>query len=166
MGNMENLPYDKPGMSRELEPSWFYRDDGAVVMIFRDQAGSFKKLASVSYDRGENWSNPLIINTPDSRAKQSAGNLPGGTAFMINNPSGNKSRFPLVITLSDDGFYFDRAFLLRAGGDDLPPMKNQGKYKRSGYSYPKSILWKNFLYTGYAENKENVVLTRIPLANL
>lgn len=43
---------------------------------------------------------------PDSRAKQSAGNLPDATAFMVNNPSGDKLLLPLAITLSDDGRLF------------------------------------------------------------
>ena len=123
-------------------------------MIFRDQASSFKKLASISYDGGETWTMPTLVNTPDSRAKQSAGNLPDGTAYMINNPSETKTRIPLAITLSKDGFCFDRAYLLRAGGKDLQVQRFEGKYKRKGYSYPKSVIWQNYLYVSYATNKQ------------
>lgn len=165
-GEMKNMHTANKNMSRELEPSWFYRKDSAIVMIFRDQESSFKKLASVSRDNGLNWTTPVIVDTPDSRAKQSAGNLPDGTAFMVNNPSGNKDRFPLVITLSSDGFLFDKAYLLRSGGDDLQPMRYKGKYKRAGYSYPKSVIWGDYLYVSYATNKEDVELTRIPIGNL
>lgn len=165
VGKMENLAITN-GMSRAIEPSWFYRQDGAVVMIFRDQNSTFKKLASISFNDGLTWTTPQIVNTPDSRAKQSAGNLPNGTAFMVNNPSGNKNRFPLVITLSKNGFLFDKAFLLRAGGQNLQPMKYKGKYKRIGYSYPKSVIWNNYLYISYATNKEDVELTRIPISSL
>ncbi|MCB0533583.1 MAG: exo-alpha-sialidase [Saprospiraceae bacterium] len=161
-GALQNLPSDG-SMSREIEPSWFYRQDSAIVMIFRDQHSTFKKLASISRDQGATWTTPVLVNTPDSRAKQSAGNLPNGTAFMVNNPSGNKARIPLVITLSKDGFVFDRAFLVRSGGKDLQPQRFPGKYKRAGYSYPKSVLWGDFLYIGYATNKEDVELTRIPI---
>ncbi|HSD07309.1 sialidase family protein, partial [Flavobacterium sp.] len=137
-GKMKNLPSKETSISRELEPSWFYRNDGAIIMIFRDQNGTFKKLASISHDNGLTWTTPTLIDTPDSRAKQSAGNFPNGMAFMVNNPSGNKNRSPLVITLSKDGFLFDKAYLLRSGGNDLQPMRTDGKYKRIGYSYPKS----------------------------
>lgn len=166
-GAMKNLPSNK-NMSRELEPSWFYRKkDNAIVMIFRDQKSTFKKLASISFDDGLSWTTPQIVDTPDSRAKQSAGNLPNGIAFMVNNPSGNKNRYPLAITLSKDGFVFNKAFLLRSGNqDDLQPMQFNGKYKRIGYSYPKSIIWNNFLYVSYATNKEDVELTRIPISSL
>lgn len=165
-GAMKNLPSKDALITRELEPSWFCRADGAIVMVFRDQSGTFKKLASVSHNNGVTWTTPVLIDTPDSRAKQSAGNLPDGTAFMVNNPSGSKNRFPLVITLSKDGFLFDKAYLLRSGGKDLQPMKTDGKYKRIGYSYPKSFVWGNYLYVGYATNKEDVEVTRIPLEGL
>lgn len=164
-GCMAHLPFEGT-VSRELEPSWFYRTDGAVVMIFRDQASSFRKLASVSFDRGATWSTPVVTEMPDSRAKQSAGNLPDGTAFQVNNPSQNKTRFPLVIVLSLDGLLFDCAFLLRAGGRDLQPLRYEGKYKRIGYHYPKSVVWNDCLYIGYATNKEDVELTRVPMSSL
>lgn len=166
-GKMKNLPSDK-NMSRAIEPSWFYRKkDKAIVMVFRDQESTFKKLASVSYDNGVTWTMPQLVDTPDSRAKQSAGNLPDGTAFMVNNPSGSKTRIPLVVTLSEDGFLFDKAFLLRSGNEsDLQPMRFEGKYKRVGYSYPKSVIWNNYLYVSYATNKEDVELTRVPIESL
>ncbi|KXI26908.1 hypothetical protein AX660_03070 [Paraglaciecola hydrolytica] len=164
-GKIPNLPHTGT-VSRELEPSWFVKKDRSIVMIFRDQASSYKTLASVSTDNGQNWSAPALTALPDSRAKQSAGNLPDGSAFIINNPSADNTRIPLAITLSADGSVFDRSYLLRAGGEDLPPQKYQGKYKRAGYSYPKSIVWKNFVYVSYAVNKEDIVVTRAPLNSL
>lgn len=163
--DMQNLPH-KPGMSRELEPSWYRRSDGKIVMVFRDQHNSFRKLAAISEDNASSFSIPVLTNFPDSRAKQSAGNLPDGTAFQVSNPSGNKNRIPLVITLSKGGQLFDKAFLLRSGADDLQALRYDGKYKRIGYSYPKSVIWKDYLYVSYATNKEDVEVTRIPLANL
>ncbi|WP_242086957.1 exo-alpha-sialidase [Aestuariivivens sediminis] len=165
-GKLKNMPTNNKNMSRAIEPSWFYRKDGTIVMIFRDQNSSFKKLASMSRDNGVSWTMPKIIDTPDSRAKQSAGNLPNGIAYMVNNPSGNKNRFPLVITLSEEGKLFDKAYLLRSGGDDLQALRFEGKYKRKGYSYPKSVVWGHYLYVSYATNKEDIELTRIPIDSL
>ena len=164
-GTMNHLSFEG-SVSRELEPSWFLKQDGSIVILFRDQASSFRKLASVSHDRGETWSTPAVTEIPDSRAKQSAGNLPDGTAYQVNCPSGSKTRFPLVIILSRNGALFDRAYLLRSGGEDLQPKRFEGKYKRIGYSYPKSIIWKDYIYIAYATNKEDVELTRIPLKSL
>ncbi|MBU2985200.1 exo-alpha-sialidase [Saccharophagus degradans] len=164
-GHMTNLPH-KPGISRELEPSWFLNAQGEAVMTFRDQGGSYKVLASVSRDNGESWSLPMETNMPDSRAKQSAGNLPDGRAYIVNNPSGVKARFPLVLSVSNDGKWFDEAWLLRAGDEDMPAVAFEGRYKRVGYSYPKSIVWNNAVYVAYAESKENIVVTRVPIDEL
>lgn len=161
IATMDNLPH-QPGISRELEPSWFLNRQGDPVMVFRDQGSSFTVLASRSNDQGKTWSTPALTNMPDSRAKQSAGNFPDGTAYLVNNPSGSKERIPLVLTLSKNGYWFDRALLLRSR-NDLSPMRYEGKYKRVGYSYPKSMLWKNQLWVSYAENKEDIVVTSVQL---
>ena len=102
---------------------------------------------------------------PDSCAKQSAGNLSDGKAFLVNAPNTGKVRIPLALTLSKDGARFDRAFLLR-GQADLPPLRYPGKYKHPGFHYPKSVVWNGYLYVGYAVNKEDVGLTRVPLSSL
>ncbi|MBC8026968.1 MAG: exo-alpha-sialidase, partial [Steroidobacteraceae bacterium] len=162
-GRISLLPNDGK-VSRELEPSLFLRGD-CVVMVFRDEASSFRQLAAESCDRGANWSAPAVTGMPDSRAKQSAGNLPDGTAFLINAPRGDRIRIPLAITLSPDGRTFDRALSLR-GESDLQPRRYEGRYKRPGYHYPKSVIWGDHLYVSYATNKEDVELTRVPLTGL
>ncbi|SDX33765.1 sialidase family protein [Roseicitreum antarcticum] len=164
-GAMTNLPTGNPDISRELEPSAYMRGDGALVAVFRDQGNSFYKLASVSEDAGETWSDPVLTNMPDARTKQSAGNLPDGTAYLVGNPHPNKARMPLAVVLSDDGYRFDRAFLLRAASD-MQPMRFEGQYKRPSYSYPKSVVWNGHLYAAYATNKEDAELTRVPLESL
>ncbi len=164
-GALRNLEF-KPPTSRELEPSLFRRaHDGALVMVFRDQASTYRQLAAVSTDRGATWSTPVPTAMPDARAKQSAGNLPDGTAFLVNCPSGTRERVPLAVTLGRDGHVFDRSLLLRGTGD-LPPLRYPGKYKRPGYHYPKSLVADGFLYVVYATNKEDVELTRVPLSAL
>lgn len=162
IGKMKNLKFNDKNKTRELEPSWFMRDDNEIVMIMRDQNSTFKKLASVSTDYGATWSDSHIIDTPDSRSKQSAGNLSDGRAFMIYNPSNEKRRLPLALVMSDDGYHFDKAYLLRSGNtDDLPKQRKVGKYKRMGYSYPKSIVVGNKIYCVYATNKEDIEVTEI-----
>lgn len=163
MGQMENLPMNSEKSSRELEPSWYIRNDDAIVMVMRDQSSTYKKLASVSHDNGNTWTTPVIVDTPDSRSKQCAGNLPNDKgAYMIYNPSKDKERLPLCIVMSEDGYMFDKAYLLRSSShDDLPTMRQIGKYKRMGYSYPKSTTYKNKIYVSYATNKEDIEITEI-----
>jgi len=164
LGRLKNLAY-KPHISRELEPSWYLDASKHAVMIFRDQGGSFKVLSSVSEDNGESWSTPKVSNMPDSRAKLSAGNLPNGIAYIVNNPSGEKRRSPLVLSLSKDGKVFDKAFALHTE-EGLPKMRFEGKYKRIGYSYPKSIVWNDALWVSYAVNKEDIAVTKVPISEL
>ena len=158
--------HDRGKQSRELEPSLYQRHDSTLVMIFRDQAGSFRKIASISSDHGETWTEPMITNIPDARVKQSAGNLPDGTAYLVGNPTGAKRRWPLVALLSKDGCRFDKAILLRAGGSDLQPQRYPGKAKTLGYSYPKSMVHHGKLYIAYATNKEDVEYTTVDLNTL
>ena len=131
-------------------------------VFFRDQASSFRKLAAESHDRGESWTAPRETEIPDGRTKQCAGNLPDGRAFYIGNPVPAKDRTTLAYATSDDGITFSAPVALRTP-DDLPPQQYEGKYKTLGYSYPKATLHGNALYVAYSENKERIVITRIPL---
>ncbi|SCL28273.1 Chitinase A, N-terminal domain [Micromonospora pallida] len=164
-GQFTNQP-NNSGMSRELEPSWYQRADGSIVMVFRDQGGNtFRKLAAVSTDNGETWSDSVVTNVPDGRTKQSAGNLPDGTAYLVGNPTGTRNRYPLSVLVSADGVTFDVAYNLRTA-EDLQPLRYVGLYKNLGYSYPKSIVWKDHLYVAYATNKEDVQISRLPVADI
>jgi hypothetical protein len=147
--------------TRELEPSVFQREDGVLVMVFRDQESSYKKLASVSIDRGETWTPAVETAFPDSRSKQCAGNLPDGTSFLIGNPGPEKDRSLLILATASDGKTFDQAWILRK---DPPEKRFDGKAKTLGYSYPKAIVDKDFLYVAYSVNKEEIAVTRLPLA--
>jgi len=158
---------DNGKQSREIEPSQYRQPDGTLVMLFRDQKSSFRKLAAVSKDRGERWSKPVMTNLPDARTKQCAGNLPDGRSFMVSCPANDKRRWPLVLQLSQDGIVFDKAILLRSGlSTDLPPRRYEGKYKTLGYNYPKAMTYQGNLYVSYSTNKEDVECTVIPLYKL
>ena len=135
-------------------------------MVFRDQNSTYFNMASVSGDRGETWTKPVNTNMPDSRSKQSAGNFKNGTAFIINNPVNNKTRMPLVLTLSENGKLFNTSYIIRKGGKDIQPLRYEGTYKRLGYHYPKSFIWNNNLYISYATNKEDVEYTKVQLTSL
>ncbi len=150
--------------ARGVEPAIFKRADGHLVCIFRDMHGSYRSLASLSTDGGLTWSTPTLTEMPDSGSMQSAGNLPDGTAYLINVPAQHTdNRVPLAITLSPDGHNFDRAYILR---DEIPDVRFAGKEKFSGYSYPHSWVWQDHLYVVYATSKENVEVTRVRLDDL
>ena len=153
------------GTGKPLEPSQYRLPDGTLVMLFRDQASSFVKLASTSADEGESWTAPASTDIPDSRSKQCAGNLPDGRAFWVGNPTGSKSRRLLVLALSPDGLLFDRAFLL-ASPANLPSRRHPGHYKTLGYNYPKAEVLNGFLWISFSVNKEDAALIRVPVEEL
>lgn len=151
---------DRGTQSRGIEPSLFIRLDGTIVMLFRDQASSFRKLAAESKDRGETWTTPYMTELIDSRSKQCAGNLPDGRAFIVGNPATSKDRTTLAVNFSNDGQEFGNMVILRSP-DDLSIQKYKGRYKTLGYSYPKAVLHRRWLYVTYSENKEKAMVTRL-----
>ena len=144
------------------EPSFFLRPDGTVVATLRNYSGFLH--ATVSTDNGETWSPVAQTNFPDSTARTSAGNLPDGTAFIINNSMPKKfDRSLLTIALSQDGESFDSAWLVRG---EPTEMRYEGRSKLNGWQYPHATVWKDALYVAYSINKEDVALTRIALKEL
>jgi BNR repeat-like domain len=112
---------------------------------------------------GQSWSEPRRVIGEDGTPID--GNLPDGTAYLVNSPRAGRERIPLAVTLSADGKVFDRSFLLR-GASDLQPLRYEGRHKRPGYHYPKSVVAGGFLYVAYATNKEDVQVMRVPLSSL
>lgn len=149
---------------RGIEPSWFARADGRPVIVFRDMNRSGRLLAALGEVGGERFGEMVEVDYPDSNSMQCAGNLPDGTAYVVNNPVSN-SRQTLGIALSRDGKHFDRAYALRGPGD-RQPLRYEGRHKTLGYSYPGAVVWGDHLYVAYATNKEDAEITRIPLSSL
>lgn len=173
-----------------MEPSVYQKTDGTTVMEFR--TGSYYKYASASTDNGVTWTAVEATNVPDAHTKQSAGNLPDGTSYLVGTPKNVKSadvtdsnterllRKPLAILLSKDGTTFDTGYCLRTsddnGGknasgtyDDIDAAGGHaysGLYKRPGYHYTKSMVANGYLWISYATNKETVQVTRIPLSDI
>ena len=160
---MPQPPTTHPQYGRGIEPTWFRRPDGTLVMLFRDMNKSGRLLACEGSPDATTWTMPVETNFPDSNSMPCAGNLPDGTAYVINNPTPNGPRVPLTIALSDDGRTFRRAFLVRG---KAPARRYDGKYKSQGYSYPGAAVWGDSLYVCYAMNKEDAQVTRLPLAAL
>lgn len=156
---------DRGTQSRGMEPSLYIKPDGTIVMLFRDQASTFRKLASESTDRGLTWSKPYLTELTDSRSKQSAGNLPDGRAYIVSNPTGSKDRTTLGIAFSTDGTAFGEYMILRSP-EDLSRQMRTGRYKTIGYSYPKTFVHDGYIYISYCENKEKVMITRLKIRNL
>jgi hypothetical protein len=144
------------------EPSFYSRRDGTIVATLRNYSGYLH--ASVSTDNGQTWGTPTQTDFPDSTARTSAGNLPDGTAYIINNAMPKQfDRSLLTMALSQDGIRFDRASLVRG---EPTKRRYDGKHKLDGWQYPHALVWKKTLYVAYSINKEDIGLTRIALKDL
>jgi hypothetical protein len=149
------------------EPTEAYHlPDGSRARIFRD-ASRGSGCQYVQFESGDGpthengWQMPQRTDFPDAYSRSAAGNLPDGTAYIINNP-GN-GRDPLVISLSSDGLTFDRHAIICC---DTPPVQFVGVAKGQGFQYPHARINDGMLHVLYSIGKEDMELTSIPLAEL
>ncbi len=144
------------------EPSFFLRRDGTVVATLRNYSGFLHTCSSA--DNGQTWTPVQQTNFPDSTARTSAGNLPDGTAWIINNSMAKQfDRSRLTIALSKDGRLFNSVRIIR---DEPTKRRYDGNSKLDGWQYPHAVVWKDNLYIAYSINKEDVGVTQIAIKDL
>jgi hypothetical protein len=168
--NQQTRPKAADG-SQLCEPTqaWTLKD-GTRVRLFRDLGNkqrkrepSWRQYVQYSYDSGETWTPAVRTDFPDASARSAAGNLPDGTAYVINNPGSRGRRDPLVISLARDGLTFDRHAVVR---HKASPPRHQGRWKSSGFQYPHATIMGDDLFVIYSIGKEDMAVTRIPLESL
>lgn len=151
------------------EPTYAWRlPGGDLARIWRDLGGSHREYISYRLVHGRHWSYPEKTNWPDANSRSSAGNLPNGTAYVVNNPrpgnvNGFSARDPLVISLANSGVIFKRAAIIRVSG---PPRRFAGRWKNRGFQYPSSVVVGKNLWVMYSVNKEDVQVSKIPIASI
>ena len=145
-------------------------NDAALVRFWRDLGNkelnrkpSFQQYVQFSYDSGEHWTPAVRTNFPDACSRSAAGNLPDGTAYVINNPGPGGKRDPLIISLARDGLTFDRQAVIAHSSEAL---RYEGLYKMDGFQYPHATAMGNYLFVIYSIGKEDMAVTRIPLESL
>lgn len=126
------------------------------------------------------WSVPQPAGFTDVDTNLNAGALPaGGGIYLLHNPVLTSPRNPLVLSLSEDGIDFNRAFAL--ANCFLPPYSNPGqpngcslrhpgKGHAPGPQYPQGIVVEEngvtlFVAT-FSNNKEDIWVTSTPLSVL
>jgi len=145
------------------EPTVFRRPDGALVKLGRDKQGSRRIYAALSRDEGKTWDAAVRTNIPDSPSKAVSGTLPDGRIYLVGNQVIGGRRDPLVIALSRDGVSFDWAGAIRTGA---PKIRHPGRAKGEGFQYPSAVVAGDALWVIYSIGKEDVAMSRIPLASL
>lgn len=160
----KRIPIDQAEPFHRLDEPTIYRaSDGTVHLIIRDGAKSGKLVRSISQDGGKTWSKPVHTNYPDATSKNFTGKLSNGTYILINNPD-PKSRDPLAVTTSHDGWTFAHPAAIRK---NAPERRYIGRAKGSGsLQYPHAMEFGGSLWVIYSTNKEDIEVTEIRLADL
>lgn len=155
-----DIPIEDLSVIGYAEPNFIARKNDTVALL-RNYSG---KLYASRSDNGEIWTEAEQTAIPDSTARFATGQLPSGVHYLINNATNAKfDRSALVLTLSKDGSKLSRGFLLRS---EPTKMRFEGKHKLDGWQYPHAYVWGDYLYVIYSVNKEDVMVTRIPLKRL
>ncbi|MEP7361641.1 MAG: exo-alpha-sialidase [Acidobacteriota bacterium] len=150
-------PHDK--MS---EPSWYTDSQGVAHLIFRDGGRSHLLHHSLSQDGGKTWSAPVQTNYPDATSKNIAGRLSNGWYFLVNNPD-PKSRDPLAISFSRDGWTFDKPRALRM---NAPTQRFGGRAKTvNSFQYPHVLEKDGSLWVICSTNKEDIEISQFKIAD-
>ena len=144
------------------EPTWYIGPDEVIHLIFRDKQREGFLFHSISLDDGVTFTTPSQTNYPDTPGKSYTGRLSSGEYYLINNPG--KTRDPLAITFSHDGWTFSNAALLRY---KAPELRYPGSAKNSRtFQYPHAIEHEGSLWVIYATNKEDIEISEFKLSDL
>jgi hypothetical protein len=142
---------------------FFHRSDGALIGL--------SKLGFVteSRDDGATWSLPVVAKGLDvAGAKEWGQKTPDGRYVMVYPPA-KGTRYPMVLTTSDDGITFGNMRLVHG---DVPPQRYEGKWKDMGPQYLRGVaewagdsptLDPSAIWVAYSVNKEDIWVSRIPV---
>ena len=161
-----------------LIESFSYRTkDGGLVLFARNWGTMGNPVHNnrmyVTFDDGSrNWEPLYPTDIPDSPSRADAIVLDDGTVLLIGNQ--NVSRFdqpvyldrdPITISISDDGYTFDRVFALRTGSRSHYRFSGIGG-RNHGFAYSNSIVHDGWLYTLYSVSKEDMEISRVRLSEI
>ncbi len=142
--------------------SFFHRADGKVTGVCKNA------VTAISADEGKTWSEavraPTLIT---NNAKVWGQRTSDGRYALVYNPvTFGSHRWPLTVSLSNDGVVFDTLHLVNG---EVPPRRFIGRAKDFGVQYVRGIAEGNgdpgdkALWVVYSGNKEDIWISRIPV---
>lgn len=163
---------------QSLIESFIYRaKDGGLVLMLRDWGTPSNPVHNnrmyVSFNDGTGgWGKLHPTDIPDSPSRAQAITLNDGTVLLIGNQNANMfdralylDRDPMTVSISKDGYTFDRVYALRTNAPRSYLFPGIGG-RNYGYAYSSSIILDGWLYTSYSIGKEEMGITRVPLLAL
>ncbi|WP_340114640.1 MGH1-like glycoside hydrolase domain-containing protein [Maribellus mangrovi] len=137
--------------------NFYHVPDGTVVGLWKHA------LTAISKDDGKTWTVPLRApGFVNANAKIWGQKMSDGKYITVYNPS--EFRWPLALSLSDDGFEYDKLLLVNG---EITTMRYGGNYKSYGPQYVRGIQEGNGTppdgnaWVSYSMNKEDMWISRI-----
>ncbi len=146
------------------EASWYQTDDYVIHMMLRAQTGYV--WMSESYDNGETWTDAYPTCFTTDHAMFNFGRLPDGRYYFVGNSTmeaGTWRRYPLELFVSEDGYNFNKAYILR---DEKYQMQQQGWSKGGYFGYPEVFIHDGYMHISYSKEKEVIEVTRVKLSDI
>lgn len=173
----EGIP-SKAVDNADLIESFTYRTkDNVLVLMQRNWGTSSNPVHNnriyVSFNDGTGgWGKPYPSDIPDAPSRAQAIRLENGTVLLIGNqnvPYYDQAlyldRDPITISVSKDGYSFDRVFALKTNSPSTFLFSGVGG-RNPGYAYSSSVVHNGFLYTLYSIGKEQMGISRVPVTSL
>ena len=160
LGSWQRIKFPGSEHDRFTEADPVIRKDGSIAVHLRDNNREGFLFRSVSHDGGKSFTEPVQTNFPDCTSKHYCFELSNGMYILINNP---ESRQTLRVSGSPDGKVFTSTAILRHKPSQV---RNPGHDKSPSYTYPHAIEHEGGVYVIYAVNRDDIYLTRIPLATI
>lgn len=158
-----NAPF-LPGQSASLVEGAILEHNDSIYTLFRD-AGK-RWLWQESSKNGSAWSSPVRSAFTNDDTKAHFGKLPNGKYYYVGTPDtlafGNRT--PLVLSVSDDGFSFNKHYII--ANDFYQVQYSSGRAKGGQFGYPYSIIKDDSLYVVVSRRKEKIEVLRFALSQL
>ncbi|WP_167607206.1 MGH1-like glycoside hydrolase domain-containing protein [Maribellus sediminis] len=137
--------------------NFYHVPDGTVVGLWKHA------LTATSTDEGKTWTVPLRApGFVNANAKIWGQRTSDGKYLTVYNPS--EFRWPLALSVSNDGFEYDKLLLVNG---EISTMRYGGNYKSYGPQYVRGIQEGNGTppdgnaWVAYSMNKEDMWISRI-----
>lgn len=91
--------------------------------------------------------------------------LPDGRYLYIGTPDNTRqgTRYPLVLALSEDGFNYDKCYIL---SDDRYTRQYEGRWKSGDYGYPFAYIREGWIYVIVSRQKERMDALKCKISDL
>ena len=146
------------------ESSWYETADGVCHILIRSDTGYLWHFQTD--DDGKTLSDPYPTRFHSTNSQLNF--IQTSTDFIIGvgepyNPSRPWDAYPLQLWISEDGYNFNKSFILQ---DDKYQMQQPGYSKGCYYAYPSLVIEGDYLYILYSKMKEVIEITRVKLSDL